>query len=101
MMKHHWKQGVVGLGLGAMLAGCVSFVSAPIVPSQPAGLLARCGADRLIGLIGQSITTLPAQPADRSVRVLRPGDPVTEDFNDQRLNVILDGRDIITAISCG
>lgn len=89
---------VVALLLG--LSGCAS--GQPSV-QRPAGqaLLSRCGADRLIGLIGAPVTALPSQPSGRSLRVLRPGDPVTEDFSETRLNVILDSADRITAVSCG
>ena len=89
------KAGLTGLGL-MLLAGCL-----PVLVPTPGTPLTRCGADRLIGLIGSDIGTLPPQPSDRSVRILRPGDAVTEDYSDRRLNVILDGRDRITALSCG
>lgn len=89
------KAGLTGLGL-MLLAGCM-----PVMVPTPATPLSRCGADRLIGLIGRDIGALPPQPGDRSVRILRPGDAVTEDYSDRRLNVILDGRDNVTALSCG
>jgi hypothetical protein len=88
----------VALGLG--LSGCVAG-GPPYARPAGQGLLARCGADRLIGLIGAPVTALPEHPATRSLRILRPGDPVTEDFSETRLNVILDSADRITAVSCG
>ena len=39
-----------------------------------------------------------AQPADR---MLRPGQLVTMEYNDTRLNLIVDGKDVMTAIRCG
>ena len=93
------RTGLAGLSptlLAFLLAGCAQ----GLVPT-PGTPLARCGADRLIGLIGGTVGALPPQPLDRSVRILRPGDAVTEDYSDRRLNVILDGRDRITALSCG
>lgn len=84
------------------LGACAAAPAAPPqVQPTPAGLLARCGADRMIGLIGSSIGNLPVQPAARPVRILRPGDAVTEEYSDRRLNVILDDKDRITALSCG
>lgn len=86
----------VGL-VALVLGGCAGGAMVP----APAPLLAGCGADRLVGLIGAPVASLPARPAAGTLRILRPGDPVTEDFSATRLNVILDDGDRITAVSCG
>lgn len=90
-----------------VLAGCAMQAPSPVqspgqMPPAPGGpLLARCGADRLIGMIGRPVSALPKAPAGGTLRILRPGDPVTEDFRDTRLNIILDSGDHVTALSCG
>lgn len=95
----HMSRRTLVVALLAGLGGCGPGDMPRVAPAP--GLLAQCGADRLIGLIGLPVADLPAQPATRSLRILRPGDPVTEDFNPSRLNVILDAGDHISAVSCG
>lgn len=90
----------LAMALALGLAACASG-SPPSGRPSGQGLLAQCGADRLVGLIGAPLASLPPQPASRSLRILRPGDPVTEDFSETRLNVILDSADRLTAVSCG
>lgn len=91
-----------GLSVLVLLSGCVG-ASGPSVPPPmpPAGLLATCGADKVLDLIGQPIAAFTAPAAAKTLRILRPGDPVTEDFSESRLNVILDDKDHISALSCG
>ena len=36
-----------------------------------------------------------------TARMLRPGQLVTMEYNDTRLNLIVDGKDVMTAIRCG
>ncbi|MCB6177742.1 hypothetical protein LHP98_06310 [Rhodobacter sp. Har01] len=74
------------------------------MPAPPPGQgldLAPCGADRLQSLIGEPLARLPVVTKAQAVRLLRPGDPVTEDYSAGRLNVTLDGNDIIAALTCG
>ena len=37
----------------------------------------------------------------RTLRVLRPGEMHTMDFDDTRLNLYLDGHGIVTSVKCG
>ena len=60
-----------------------------------------CGAAALQGLTGQPLAALPASGPWVALRVIRPGDAVTEDFSESRLNVSLDGADRIAALTCG
>ena len=60
-----------------------------------------CGAAALQGLTGQALSALPATGPWGALRVIRPGDAVTEDFSESRLNVSLDGADRIIALTCG
>lgn len=57
-----------------------------------------CGAAQYSAMIGQNIAAVTF-PAD-SVRVISPGQPVTEDFRADRLNVLLDDNGVITALEC-
>ncbi|NBZ86687.1 I78 family peptidase inhibitor [Stagnihabitans tardus] len=57
-----------------------------------------CGAASLQSLLGQPLSALGPQ---ENLRVIRPGDAVTEDFSESRLNVSLDSGDRIIALTCG
>lgn len=60
-----------------------------------------CGADRFAAMQGAPVTKLPGDEVDGPIRLIRPGDAVTQDFNPARLNVSLDKGDIITSLTCG
>lgn len=66
----------------------------------PPAPLAACGAAGL-GLIGQPVSMFPATGGWTSLRIIHPGDPVTEDFSPTRLNVYLDDSGIIQSMTCG
>jgi hypothetical protein len=89
-----------------MLAGCSApsgggrDPGAAVVPGR-GGDPVPCGADVLAALVGQPLTALPGDEVSGPIRVIRPGDAVTEDFIRTRLNVSLDGNDVIAALSCG
>lgn len=74
--------------------------AAAVVPGL-GGDPAPCGADILAGLVGQPVIRLPGDEVGGPIRIIRPGDAVTEDFSPTRLNVSLDGNDTIAALSCG
>ena len=59
-----------------------------------------CGASGYRGLVGQPLAavTLPAALNDR---VIRPGTPVTMDYDPTRLNLRLDAEGVIVAVDCG
>lgn len=83
----------------AILSGCVDAVPAP--PPGPATGLQSCGGTPVAALVGQPVTALPLTGGWGTLRVIRPGDAVTEDFSLQRLNVYLDAHDMIAQLSCG
>ena len=60
-----------------------------------------CNAKALAHLIGKPLSDPGVPPASRSVRHIRPGDAVTEDFRIERLNIYVTGTDIIEKINCG
>ena len=51
--------------------------------------------------IGQDASVLDTARFANPVRVIRPGEAVTMDFNPQRLNFELDGLGEIERIRCG
>lgn len=83
-----------------LLAACAGAPGPAVVPGQ-GGDPGPCGADRMAGYIGQPVTALPGDEVPGPIRVIRPGDAVTEDWIETRLNVGLDEDDVIAALTCG
>lgn len=65
-----------------------------------------CDATGLQTQIGQKATPavledLRGRSGSTTGRILRPGQLVTMEYNDTRLNLIVDDKDVMTAIRCG
>ena len=82
-----------------VLSGCAAGV--PALPPGSATGLESCGGTPIALLTGQPVSALPLTGDWGTLRVIRPGDAVTEDFSLQRLNVYLDAHDRIDRLSCG
>lgn len=68
--------------------------------------IGKCDASQLQSLIGQPLTdALSAQAREDAkateVRVLKPGQMVTMEFNGERLNLEVDDKHVVTAVRCG
>jgi hypothetical protein len=92
--------------LAFALGGCTSTPVAPPVsdPMPPAHAL--CHADAAASLVGQPATEqnveLARQRAGAQVaRVLKPGQVVTLEYLEGRLNVHVDAVNVITRLTCG
>jgi hypothetical protein len=92
--------------LALALAGCTSTPSAPPMsdPNPPA--VAQCHAEAAQSLVGQAATAdnveLARQRAGAQVaRVLKPGQMVTMEFREGRLNIYVDTANVITRVACG
>lgn len=60
-----------------------------------------CDAYDSRALIGQDATALEKVLILGMVRVIRPGDVITQDFLPERINFMIGPKERITAISCG
>jgi hypothetical protein len=65
-----------------------------------------CDATALQSQIGQQATPsvmedLRTRSGSATARMLRPGQVVTMEYNATRLNLIVDDKDVMTAIRCG
>lgn len=75
--------------------------------SAPSGSARKtCDAGALQSQIGQKATQsvmedLRSRSGAATARILRPGQLVTMEYNDTRLNLIVDDKDVMTAIRCG
>lgn len=66
----------------------------------------QCDADRARWAIGREATEqvveeVRAATMSRSVRVIHPGQVVTMDYRDDRVNLHVNERNAITSITCG
>lgn len=77
---------------------------APVDPAPPAtdpALADTCNMTQYAALIGKPATDAGVPPAGATVRIIKPGDQVTMDFQPTRLNVDVDAAGIITGVRCG
>ena len=117
--------GLVSLGAALLIAGCSSFAPqspagnnpqpvsklTPAPPPEPIGKSTAppgdiCDAKPAQGVVGQQPTVKVIEQARvrsgaRMARVLRPGQMVTKEFDQQRLNLELDASGKIIAARCG
>lgn len=60
-----------------------------------------CAAAGIQHLVGQDVSALAAVLLPEPVRIIRPDEAVTMDFNPARTNIRLDGNERIVEITCG
>ncbi|MCU0901648.1 MAG: I78 family peptidase inhibitor [Cypionkella sp.] len=97
----------LGTALAGLLAGCASglpAVSGPVI--VPALSLAQkdvagCGKGDLSHLNGRPFTDLAGYRLMGQLRVLRPGQGVTQDLMPTRLNAQIDAKGAILHLFCG
>ncbi len=93
------------LALPLLLSACVS---APATPEPPAAepLVGRCNSAPVQFALGRyPDVALENEARTRSgaktVRVLRPNQVVTMEFNAERLNLVVDQTGRVTRVNCG
>ena len=83
-----------------LLAACETLPSAP--GSSGPGHSASCTAEALsVEFVGQDASVIFATTFTAPIRVIRPGDAVTEDFNPARINFVLNANERVTEVYCG
>jgi len=85
--------------------------SGPVTPTDPANLppgasAMRCDASKVQSTIGKTATQdvidrAVADSTSGAVRVIKPGQAVTMDFSESRLDLEVDAGNVITKASCG
>lgn len=86
------------LALPLALAACLPPAEDAPPPVMPED---ACGANGLQDLLGQPVAALTPMTLRQPVRVISPGQPVTMDYQAERLNVELNASKVITRVSCG
>ena len=87
------------LGLLVFLTACAGGQGSN--PPLPPQIEDTCNAARYGDLIGQDATALEKVMILGMVRVIRPGDMVTQDFRPERINFGIAADNRISDISCG
>ncbi|AGI23895.1 hypothetical protein H681_10105 [Pseudomonas sp. ATCC 13867] len=94
----------------AALAGCSSKDSSSDTSTQASGtppaMTGTCDAKAVQSLIGKTIDANLTEQARRDAgasvaRVLHPHQPVTMEYNSQRLNIDVDDRKVVRQVNCG
>ncbi|MNT66866.1 Peptidase inhibitor I78 family protein [compost metagenome] len=85
-------------------SGGSSYGSSSAIPGSSTGK--TCDAGPLQSQLGQKATPsvmedLRTRSGSTTARMLRPGQVVTMEYNNTRLNLIVDDKDVMTAIRCG
>ena len=83
---------------GLVMTACTTMPDGPF-PPEPAP--DTCGAAGLQSLIGQPEAVIYATTFVGPIRVIRLGQPVTEEYAAERVNFWLDARRRIASVTCG
>ncbi|MFV3332392.1 I78 family peptidase inhibitor [Pseudomonas sp. NY15437] len=101
---------LVSLLAAAALAGCSSKDSssdaAPPAADNPPAMTGTCNAKAVQSIVGKIVTPTLTEEARRDAgaavaRVLTPHQPVTMEYNSQRLNIDVDDNQVVKQVSCG
>ncbi|MCF7751125.1 hypothetical protein KQ945_10240 [Bacillus subtilis subsp. subtilis] len=101
---------LLALGCALPLAACSQPPKTTAPTSEPMAAgddsAARCNADALNGLVGQTASEAVVKKAvqdsgARHARVLKPGMAMTMDFREDRLSLEVDAQNKIVRANCG
>ena len=114
-MKNTFLAVVAGIALMACSPSTEPTPAAPVepaaaAPAEPAPPVATptdpatvdtCNMAQDAALVGKPAADPGVPPAGATVRIIKPGDQVTMDFQATRLNVDVDAAGTITGLRCG
>jgi len=80
---------------GLALAACEQTTRTTIIAP------ATCEAGPYQQWVGKDSASVAGMQTPYTLRIIRPNQPVTMDFNPSRLNVETDSKGLITAVRCG
>lgn len=101
---------LAGAALFTLLAGCGSHETqsspAASAPSGAVSSSGRCNSDAVQDLVGKALSPALAEEGRQRagaqvVRVVRPQDPMTMDFNSQRLTITTSASLVVQTATCG
>lgn len=85
------------LALALALSACQAM--APTVAAGPAA--DACGAADWQSLVGRDVSPVLAATFANPIRIIRPDDMVTMDFQPGRINFRLNADDTVASVDCG
>lgn len=93
------------LGLAACSTDSSSRQIPPVDKPDPSTVV-RCDAAAAQGVVGKEATPALIEKARHdagaeTARVLKPGQVVTMEFREGRLNLPVDGNNVVTRVTCG
>jgi len=81
------------------LAACEASTKPPVPERAPPP--DTCNAAEHEGLIGQDVTVLEQNLLLGPVRIIRPGQLITQDYLPERVNFNVNAADKVTSVRCG
>lgn len=89
-----------------LVAGCAASAPPPAALPTRDDPAFRCAAEPALGLIGRDASNALADEAlrltgARTIRWIQPGQAVTMDYREDRLNIALDAFNRVERITCG
>lgn len=73
----------------------------PVQVAPPVAQTDQCGASKLMYLRGKPLSTLNSMQFTQPLRIILPGQMVTQDFNPDRLNIMINAQNMIENLRCG
>lgn len=95
------KPAILAIATTGLLAACGHVDTTP-----PGDAHLVCNAGTLGWTVGRNadddlVRRAQLESTAKTVRVLKPGQVVTLEYSDQRLNLHVDGSNVVTSYSCG
>lgn len=92
---------VGAFGAVALVAGCVETAAPPPIAIEPPLGEDTCGLAPAQTLIALDSSTVAILQRTAPVRIIGPDQPVTMDYNPERLNVFTNAAGRIERVTCG
>lgn len=100
-----WRSiGLISAAFGiGLLSGCIKADTEQPFEKQSEQLAPICKQKDFSTFIGQTEAMLAASTFQRGViiRTIKPGQPVTMDYSEARVNFLLDRNGVIREVTCG
>jgi len=94
------------LAVTMALGACEPAMTKPDEPTLAPPMRGRCDATKVQSFVGKAASADVQEQARAasgagSVRTLQPGQPITKEFNGERLNLHVDAANRVVRINCG
>jgi hypothetical protein len=105
-MSALFRAPLMGSLLAVSMAACSSTPAGDGAPATPADAMAGCNADAAQSAVGKQATADVVEQARKVAgaqvaRTLKPGQMVTMEFREGRLNLQVDDNNVVTEVRCG